>query len=207
MNQTETKNLIKILLVGDSGSGKSNMLLRYADNTFSQSFIATIGIDFKYAEVTINGKKYNIRVWDTAGQERFRTITAAYYRGAMGIMIVYDICDLTSFNNVNMWLQNIDRHIIDTDVKLMLIGNKNDNEDARQVSKEKAMNLVDDYNDRNRDKPKLEFMEVSAKSGTNIELAFFNLASRTVPNIIPTTNEGVVFIAAPVKKKSWCTIL
>ena len=93
-------HLVKLLLIGDSGVGKSCLLLRFSDDQFTNSFITTIGIDFKVKTVELESKRVKLQIWDTAGQERFRTITSAYYRGAMGILLTYDICDLRSFENV-----------------------------------------------------------------------------------------------------------
>ncbi|AQK94281.1 Ras-related protein RABE1c [Zea mays] len=90
--------LIKLLLIGDSGVGKSCLLLRFSDGSFTTSFITTIGIDFKIRTIELDGKRIKLQIWDTAGQERFRTITTAYYRGAMGILLVYDVTDESSFN-------------------------------------------------------------------------------------------------------------
>ncbi|KAJ8538363.1 hypothetical protein K7X08_014903 [Anisodus acutangulus] len=92
--------LIKLLLIGDSGVGKSCLLLRFSDGSFTTSFITTIGIDFKIRTIELDGKRIKLQIWDTAGQERFRTITTAYYRGAMGILLVYDVTDESSFNRV-----------------------------------------------------------------------------------------------------------
>eukprot|EP01036_Dinobryon_divergens_P027525 gene27525-36319_t len=95
--------LIKLLLIGDSGVGKSCLLLRYSDDSFTSSFITTIGIDFKIKSILCGESKVKLQIWDTAGQERFRTITTAYYRGAMGILMVYDVSDEESFTNVRNW--------------------------------------------------------------------------------------------------------
>ena len=93
-------SLIKLLLIGDSGVGKSCLLLRFSEDSFQTSFITTIGIDFKIRTIEMDGKRVKLQIWDTAGQERFRTITQAYYRGAMGILLVYDVTDEASFNNI-----------------------------------------------------------------------------------------------------------
>ncbi|KAK3255957.1 Ras-related protein [Cymbomonas tetramitiformis] len=124
--------LIKLLLIGDSGVGKSCLLLRFSEDQFTTSFITTIGIDFKIRTIEMEGKRIKLQIWDTAGQERFRTITTAYYRGAMGILLVYDVCDETSFNNIRNWISNIEKHVADS-VHKILIGNKSDMEGKRQV--------------------------------------------------------------------------
>merc|ERR1712159_656276 len=96
--------LFKLLLIGDSGVGKSCLLFRFADDTYQESYISTIGVDFKIRTVELEGKTIKLQIWDTAGQERFRTITSSYYRGAHGIIVVYDVTDQESFNNVKTWL-------------------------------------------------------------------------------------------------------
>ncbi|KAF5395755.1 Multiple EGF -domains 8 [Paragonimus heterotremus] len=101
--------LFKLLLIGDSGVGKTCLLFRFSEDDFNSTFIATIGIDFKIRTIDIEGKKIKLQIWDTAGQERFRTITTAYYRGAMGIMLVYDVTNVKSFKNINLWMRNIDQ--------------------------------------------------------------------------------------------------
>ena len=103
-------HLVKLLLIGDSAVGKSCLLLRYSDDQFSSSFITTIGIDFKIKSVEVDGKKIKLQIWDTAGQERFRTITQAYYRGAMGILLVYDVSNEQSFLNVKQWMRQNEQH-------------------------------------------------------------------------------------------------
>lgn len=99
--------LIKLLLIGDSGVGKSCCLLRFSEDSFTPSFITTIGIDFKIRTIELDGKRVKLQIWDTAGQERFRTITTAYYRGAMGILLVYDVTDEKSFNSVYLFFGRI----------------------------------------------------------------------------------------------------
>ena len=109
-NAKDYEQLIKLLLIGDSGVGKSCLLLRFAENSFTPSFITTIGIDFKTKRVNLNDKPVKIQVWDTAGQERFRTITSAYYRGAHGIVLCYDVSARDSFSNLRNWMKNCDQH-------------------------------------------------------------------------------------------------
>ncbi|XP_022238981.1 ras-related protein Rab-8B-like [Limulus polyphemus] len=100
--------LFKLLLIGDSGVGKTCILFRFSEDAFNATFISTIGIDFKIRTVELDGKKIKLQIWDTAGQERFRTITTAYYRGAMGIMLVYDVTNDKSFENIKNWIRNIE---------------------------------------------------------------------------------------------------
>ena len=110
MNTTEYDHLFKVLMVGDSGVGKSCMLLRFVDQQYNETYISTIGVDFRIKTVDVAGKKVKLQIWDTAGQERFRTITSSYYRGAHGIMIVYDSTSQHSFANVKQWLHEITRY-------------------------------------------------------------------------------------------------
>nr|XP_044630484.1 ras-related protein Rab-8A isoform X2 [Equus asinus] len=125
------------------------------------------GIDFKIRTIELDGKRIKLQIWDTAGQERFRTITTAYYRGAMGIMLVYDITNEKSFDNIRNWIRNIEEHA-SADVEKMILGNKCDVNDKRQVSKERGEKLALDYG--------IKFMETSAKANINVENAFFTLA-------------------------------
>jgi Ras-related protein Rab-8A len=159
--------LIKLLLIGDSGVGKSCLLLRFADNSYTPSFITTIGIDFKIRTIELDGKKIKLQIWDTAGQERFRTITTAYYRGAMGILLVYDVTDQKSFDNIRVWIRNIQDHASEG-VNKILIGNKCDMDDKRVVPKERGEELAREY--------AIKFLETSAKTNHNVDNAFIDLA-------------------------------
>ncbi|XP_044492548.1 ras-related protein RABE1c-like [Mangifera indica] len=160
--------LIKLLLIGDSGVGKSCLLLRFSDDSFTTSFITTIGIDFKIRTVELDGKRIKLQIWDTAGQERFRTITTAYYRGAMGILLVYDVTDESSFNNIRNWMRNIEQHAADN-VNKILVGNKADmDESKRAVPTAKGQALADEYG--------IKFFETSAKTNFNVEQVFFSIA-------------------------------
>ncbi|KAL1918115.1 uncharacterized protein VTP21DRAFT_3381 [Calcarisporiella thermophila] len=159
--------LIKLLLIGDSGVGKSCLLLRFSDDSFTPSFITTIGIDFKIRTIELDGKRVKLQIWDTAGQERFRTITTAYYRGAHGILLVYDVTDERSFKNIHNWYSNVEQHA-NEDVNKILIGNKCDMHDKVVVSSEQGQALAHELG--------LKFLETSAKSNINVEEAFFSLA-------------------------------
>ncbi|EPS38447.1 hypothetical protein H072_7808 [Dactylellina haptotyla CBS 200.50] len=172
--------LIKLLLIGDSGVGKSCCLLRFSEDSFTPSFITTIGIDFKIRTIDLDGKRIKLQIWDTAGQERFRTITTAYYRGAMGILLVYDVTDERSFNNIQTWFQNVEQHATEG-VNKILIGNKCDWEEKRVVSTERGQALANELG--------IPFMEVSAKANINVEEAFLLLA-RDIKKRIMDSNSG-----------------
>jgi len=159
--------LIKLLLIGDSGVGKSCLLLRFSEDSFTPSFITTIGIDFKIRTVEIDGKKIKLQIWDTAGQERFRTITTAYYRGAMGILLVYDVTDEKSFLSIRNWIANIDQ-FAQEGVNRILIGNKSDMTSKRVIDFATGKALADEYG--------IRFLETSAKNSTNVDEAFISLA-------------------------------
>jgi len=159
--------LFKLLLIGDSGVGKTCVLFRFSEDAFNATFISTIGIDFKIRTIDLDGKKIKLQIWDTAGQERFRTITTAYYRGAMGIMLVYDITNEKSFDNIKNWIRNIEEHA-SQDVEKMILGNKCDMNDRREVTKERGEELAIEYG--------IKFMETSAKASINVEEAFYTLA-------------------------------
>eukprot|EP00903_Cladosiphon_okamuranus_P015011 g13890.t1 len=161
--------LFKLLLIGDSGVGKSCLLLRFADDTYTESYISTIGVDFKIRTIELDSKTIKLQIWDTAGQERFRTITSSYYRGAHGIIVVYDVTDKESFNNVKQWLHEIDRYACEN-VNKLLVGNKNDLEAKRAVTTEEAKAFADTLG--------IEFLETSAKNATNVEKAFMMMASQ-----------------------------
>ncbi|CDJ56879.1 RAS small GTpase, putative [Eimeria maxima] len=160
--------LFKLLLIGDSGVGKSCLLLRFADDTYTESYISTIGVDFKIRTIDLDGKTVKLQIWDTAGQERFRTITSSYYRGAHGIVVVYDVTDRESFSNVKNWMHEIERYATEG-VSKLLVGNKSDLTAKKVVSYEEGKELADACN--------IRFIETSAKNAQNVEEAFHIMAS------------------------------
>ncbi|KAI9262568.1 small GTP-binding protein [Helicostylum pulchrum] len=164
---TEYDYLFKLLLIGDSGVGKSCLLLRFADDTYTESYISTIGVDFKIRTIELDGKVCKLQIWDTAGQERFRTITSSYYRGAHGIIVVYDVTDNESFENVKEWLREIERYASDG-VNRLLVGNKSDLTDKRQVTLSNSKKWADSVN--------IPILETSAKNSSNVEQAFLTMA-------------------------------
>lgn len=193
----EYHKLIKLLIIGNSGVGKSSLLNRFADNDFREQYIYTIGVDFKVRTLNIDGKIVKLQIWDTAGQvewnfliikfinfilkklkilkqERFRAFTAAYFRGAHGVVVVYDISDKNSFTCVTNWLRDIEKHCSDQNVIILLIGNKCDINEKRLVSYEEALEFASQMG--------VLFIETSAKSGTNVEAAFQLIATKILIN-------------------------
>ncbi|VDL95672.1 unnamed protein product [Schistocephalus solidus] len=191
--------LFKLLLIGDSGVGKSCLLLRFADDTYTETYISTIGVDFKIRTIELDGKVVKLQIWDTAGQERFRTITSSYYRGAHGIILVYDITDAESFANVKMWLSEVERYA-SASVSRLLVGNKADLSTKRAVQTSDAQALADSLG--------IPFLETSAKNATNVEEAFYKMAEKikkTTPSVQGAQSSTVsVGATKPLKKESTC---
>lgn len=155
--------LFKVVLIGDSAVGKSNLLSRYARNEFHMNSKATIGVEFQTQSMEFDGKEIKAQIWDTAGQERFRAVTSAYYRGAVGALVVYDISRRHTFESVGRWLDELKMHS-DMNVVTMLVGNKCDLESLREVPVEESKALAE--------AEKLFFIETSALNATNVNDAF-----------------------------------
>jgi Ras-related protein Rab-35 len=155
-------HLFKLLIIGDSGVGKSSLLVRFADNCFSGNYITTIGVDFKIRTIEVQGERVKLQIWDTAGQERFRTITSTYYRGTHGVIIVYDVTAGESFANVKRWLHEIDQNC--DVVNRILVGNKNDDPERKVVLTEDARRFADQMG--------IRLFETSAKDNINVEEMF-----------------------------------
>jgi len=190
--------LFKLLLIGDSGVGKSCLLLRFADDTYTESYISTIGVDFKIRTIELDGKTIKLQIWDTAGQERFRTITSSYYRGAHGIIVVYDVTDQESFNNVKQWLQEIDRYASEN-VNKLLVGNKCDLTNKKVVDYTSAKEYADQLG--------IPFLETSAKNATNVEQAFMTMAAEIKNRVGPaaanqTGSDRLQINSKPVEAKA-----
>ncbi|CAI9769696.1 unnamed protein product [Fraxinus pennsylvanica] len=160
--------VFKIVIIGDSAVGKSQLLARYARNEFSLDSKATIGVEFQTRTLEIDRKTVKAQIWDTAGQERYRAVTSAYYRGATGAMLVYDITKRESFDHVARWLDELRGHA-DKNIVIMLIGNKSDLGTLRAVPVDDAKEFAQREN--------LFFMETSALEATNVEPAFLNILS------------------------------
>ena len=158
--------IFKVLLLGNSNVGKSSLFLRFVDDIWNDTFVPTIGVDFKIKTFDIDEKKIKMQIWDTAGQERFKNIIASYYRGAHGILLLYDVTDRDSFKNLNNWLIEIEKNA-NKNVLKILIGNKTDLEDKRVISYNQGKEFADNYG--------LKFIETSVKKNLNVNEAFDTL--------------------------------
>ena len=192
INKKLSDYLFKYLVIGNSGIGKSCLLIRFTDDTFSDSYVTTIGVDFKIKTLDIDGKSCKLQIWDTAGQERFRNIISSYYRGAQGIMLVYDITDLESFQNLNSWLIEIEKNA-SKNVYKILVGNKCDMENERKVTVEQGKDFAAQYG--------MKFFETSAKNSTNVNEAFITMTQEIMKNAnkktTPAKKDNVVVSPSP----------
>jgi len=195
------EHLFKVLLIGDSSVGKSCLLLRFVDNTYTDEYISTIGADYKIKDLECEGARVRLQVWDTAGQERFRTITSSFYRGSHGIMVVYDVTNAESFENIKSWLQEVNRYAAEN-VTVMLVGNKTDLEAGgeRRVSTAEGQQLADEEG--------IAFVETSAKVGTRVDESFNDMAREIKSKTTATKGPGGVNITRPTRSanKKRCNI-
>jgi small GTP-binding protein len=169
MTSSDKDNMVaKILTIGESGVGKTCILLRYTDNKFIKHHLTTIGIDYKTKDVNINGKSIKLKIWDTAGQERFRNITQQYYKGADGIVLVFDLTDRNSFEKIREWMKQIQSYTQRESIAIVLLGNKCD-ADNKAVSAKEANDIATEYN--------MKFFETSAMNNINIEESFKQLST------------------------------
>lgn len=155
--------LFKVVLIGDSGVGKSNLLSRFTRNEFNLESKSTIGVEFATRSINVDGKTVKAQIWDTAGQERYRAITSAYYRGAVGALLVYDIAKHATYVNVTRWLKELRDHA-DANIVIMLVGNKSDLKHLRAVPTDEAKTFATEN--------QLSFIETSALDASNVESAF-----------------------------------
>lgn len=162
--------LFKFLVIGSAGSGKSCILHQFIEKKFKEDSSHTIGVEFGSRIINVGGKAIKLQIWDTAGQERFRSVTRSYYRGAAGALLVYDVTNRDSFNALLAWLQDA-RTLASPNIIILLIGNKRDLEEERQVTFMEASNFAQEH--------ELIFLETSAKTGENIEEAFLK-CSKTI---------------------------
>ena len=182
MAEEEYDFIFKVLLLGNSDVGKSSMLLRFVDSVWNDAFTPTIGVDFKVKTLEINNKRVKMQIWDTAGQERFRTVVSTYFRGAHGILLLYDVTNKDSFKNLENWLIEIEKNSNQKVLKI-LIGNKCDLTEDREITTEEGQTFAN----RNG----MEFMETSAKMNTNVSEAFTTLGKLMIEfNSKTNTNQG-----------------
>lgn len=184
--------MFKLLIIGNSSVGKTSFLFRYSDDTFTSSFVSTVGIDFKVKTVYQQGKRIKLQIWDTAGQERYRTITTAYYRGAMGFILMYDITNDDSFNSVQDWCTQIKTFSWDN-AQVILVGNKFDLEHERVVSTERGRRLADQLG--------LEFFETSAKDNINVDIVFERLVDLICDRMSKSLDMNAAVLNNPQTKK------
>jgi Ras-related protein Rab-8A len=164
---------VKVLLLGDSGVGKTSLMQRYSENKFSSSLLSTAGVDYKSQMIDIEGRKVKCQIWDTAGQQRFHIITHSYYKNAHGIVLVFDVSEPLeeSFNNIRYWMENINQHASPNTQKL-LVANKIDVKGGRRIETARGKALADEFG--------LKYFETSAKDGTNVAEAFNTVAKDAV---------------------------
>ncbi|KAM9992349.1 hypothetical protein ACTFIY_009790 [Dictyostelium cf. discoideum] len=199
----EYEYLFKFIFVGDSGVGKSSILLRFTEDTFTETYISTIGVDFKIKTVYIEGKAIKLQIWDTAGQERFRVHNNSQYRGCHAVMVVYDVTDQRSFENVAKWIQEIERYARDNVIK-MVIGNKNDLVSQKVVDPFLAQEFADSLD--------ITFKETSAKQAINIEDAFISLVKLCIDRMeedkpsSTSSSSSTIILKKPRSQKSNCII-
>jgi small GTP-binding protein len=196
---------LKVVIVGDSGVGKSNLIKRFTSNEFNANSKATVGVEFLSKSYKINDKIFKIEMWDTAGQERYKSITSAYYKGAKGALLVYDTTSGQSFENISKWLSEI-KEKTNKETKLILIGNKIDLKDSKVVSTELALAKAKEWG--------MPLMETSAKDATNVKEAFHDLLKemyfelnktlQMVENKKLESNNAVQLDVNEEKKKKGC---
>jgi small GTP-binding protein len=160
--KAEPKIIVKLLLLGDSSVGKTSIIIKYISNKFMDTNIATLGVDYMDKTVDYNNLKVFLQIWDTSGEEKFRSITRNFYRNADGLLVVFDLTCKESFNHVKNWINEAKEH--KNDIKTILVGNKLDLEDEREVDKETALKFAEKNN--------LKYLETSAKNGKNINNSF-----------------------------------
>jgi Ras-related protein Rab-1A len=193
-------HLIKLIIVGSSGVGKSTILKMYCENVFDPTNMTTIGVDFRIKTIKLRDKVIKLQIWDTAGQDRFKTITSSYYRGSHAIVLVFDLTNYNTFRDLPMWLGEIKKVRNTADYKIILIGNKADrvNDSMNSVPKEEIKKFIDEN--------KMEYFEISARNEKEVEAAFENVTGQAVGLLIGRSfSEQIVHPnTIPIKPNKTC---
>ena len=201
----KTNNIFKILTIGESQVGKTSILRRYVDNKYIKHHLSTIGIDYRTKMVKVMGKEIKLKIWDTAGQERYHHITNQIYKGAHGIMLVFDVTDDNSFDKIKDWMEQINSNMSKDEISIILIGNKCDLQDERVIDEQKAKIKAEELG--------VKYYETSALNGTGINEAFEGLVKLILKKnkIIPesrtislVSKEAEEIVEKNEKKKSCC---
>lgn len=204
---------VKVVMIGDSGVGKTSIMTRYCESLFSESPGTTVYTDFIPKDVTIDGKVLRAQIWDTAGQERYRLITRAYYREAAAVLLVYDITNHKSFDNITAWIEELRRVISLENAEVVLLGNKTDREEQREVATEEGEAIAGFH--------EFTFLETSAKTASNIDSAFYLLLSQLYrkhirptepkslelpPGVKPRLSSSTIFLSRKHETKAACCL-
>ena len=192
-SEKEYEFIIKILIIGDSTVGKTNFVYKLSEDKFSENYFASTGIELKTTSIQIDGKSIKIQLWDTAGQEKYRAMIKNLYLKSQGIIILFDITNETSFINLKNWMSQI-KESCGEDIPILLVGNKIDLEDNRVINKERAMEYANNEN--------IEYIEVSSKTGENINKALTSLLQKILKRDDSNSNFSFTLDAGTVKKKA-----
>ena len=193
ISEKEYEFIIKILIIGDSTVGKTNFVYKFSEDKFRENYFASTGIELKTTSIQIDGKSIKIQLWDTAGQEKYRAMIKNLYLKSQGIIILFDITNETSFINLKNWMSQI-KESCGEDIPILLVGNKIDLEDNRVINKERAMEYANNEN--------IEYIEVSSKTGENINKALTSLLQKILKRDDSNSNFSFTLDAGTVKKKT-----
>jgi len=191
--QNVVYNSYKVLLLGNSYVGKTCILLRFSEDIFKENYDVTIGLNYRIKSMTVENNPIKMQIWDTSGEEKFKAIAKNFYRGAHGVLLVYDICQKNSFLDVKSWIEQIIENADNDDIVMILCGNKCDNEKERKISKEEGENLAKNYG--------IPFFESSAKNNININEMFETMAQKIFTKIGNKQSSSVKLTPNSIKKK------
>jgi Ras-related protein Rab-8A len=192
-NQGVVFNSYKVLLLGNSYVGKTCILLRFSEDIFKENYDVTIGLNYRIKSMTVENKPIKMQIWDTSGEEKFKAIAKNFYRGAHGVLLVYDICQKNSFLDVKSWIEQIIENADNDDIVMILCGNKCDNEKERKISREEGENLAKNYG--------IPFFECSAKNNININKMFETMAQKIFTKVGNRQSSSVKLTPNSIKKK------